>query len=208
VIITTEEVKGILQISGSNEYDSLIGTLIPIVQDFVIKYTNNHFEVLTDSVFTEATTLSFVSGPPAKILDSQNQFIENGFTSGVHVRVLGSKLNDGIYKVASLEAGVLTLSNDESLIDESADSEISIRITMVQFPQGLKLPVAKMVGYHFDKKNFSGVQSERFGDYSVSFQTAGSYPKSILDELDQYRQIKFVSGSKSTHYNILTKTYL
>ena len=42
-IISTDEVKSILNIT-SDSYDTMIETLIPIVQDLIIQYTKNDFE--------------------------------------------------------------------------------------------------------------------------------------------------------------------
>lgn len=204
MIITSDEVKSLLQISGTT-YDSLITAMIPVVQDFVLKYTNNYFETLTESVYRDTNTISFVSGSPAKINDSQNQFVYMGFVAGIHVRVQGSKFNDGIYKVDSVEAGSLILSSDDELISESVDSNVLVKITIVQFPKGIKLPVAKMIGFHLEKRNARGVQSESLGDHSISYQSGGSYPKSLLDELNQYRQAKFVGSSNSRIYDMMSK---
>lgn len=42
-IVTPNEVKNILQISGSS-YDTVINTLIPIVEDYVVKYCNISYD--------------------------------------------------------------------------------------------------------------------------------------------------------------------
>jgi len=204
MIITAAEVKSLLQISGS-AYDSFIDAMIPVVQDFVIQYTNNYFEILTDSVYRDTNTLSFVTGSPAKINDSQNKFVDMGFVAGIHIRVNGSKFNDGIYKVDSVSARTLTLSSDDSLTNESEDSEVVIKITVVQFPKGIQLPVAQLIGYNFEKRNMKGVQSERLGDHSISYQSGGGYPKSLLEGLNQYRNLKFVGGSTEKVYDMYTK---
>lgn len=204
MITELNEVKNLLQISDTSK-DSFINSMIPIVQDFVLKYTNNYFEILTDEVYRDSNTISFVSGTPAKINDSQNKFISLGFVPGIHIRVQGSKFNDGVYKVDIVEAGTLTLSVDEQLINESADSEVVVLITIVQFPKGIKLPIAKLIGFHLDPKNAKGVQSESLGDHSINFQSGGMYPQSLLNDLRPYMRMKTLDKSSNRLYDIYTK---
>jgi hypothetical protein len=95
------------------------------------------------------------------------------------------------------------------ITDESKDEAIDLLILAVQdfvkaycnnsflnsegaesFPEGLKLPVAKMIGIDLNKKILSGTQAESLGDHSISF--VGDYPVSILKALNLYRKVKFV----------------
>ncbi|MEW6507189.1 MAG: phage head-tail connector protein [Bacteroidota bacterium] len=204
MIVTVSEVKSLLQIVDSSK-DTFIASMIPIVQDFVFTYTNNYFEILTDKVYRESNSISFVNGSPSKINDSQNKFISAGFVPGIHTRVQGSKFNDGVYKVAAVEAGSLILSAEEELTNESVDSEVVTLITVVKFPKGIKLPVAKLIGFHLDPKNAKGVQSESLGDHSISFQSGGNYPQSLLNDLIPYRRMITLGDSKKRMYSITNK---
>ena len=204
MIITLDEVKSLLQITNTSK-DSFIASMIPVVQDFVFTYTNNYFEILTDTVYRDSNSISFVNGSPSKINDLQNKFISAGFVPGIHTRVQGSKFNDGVYKVAAVEAGSLTLSAEEELTNESVDSEVVTLITVVKFPKGIKLPVAKLIGFHLDPKNAKGVQSESLGDHSISFQSGGNYPQSLLNDLRPYMRMKTLDKSPNRLYDIYTK---
>lgn len=206
MIISLDEVKGLLQIADSDTTkDGFITDIIPIVQDFVIKFTENSFEILTDVVYRLSNTLSFEAGNPPKISDPQNQFITMGFASGIDIKVKGSKFNDNYYTIDSITDGVLSLSSSDILINEPAHNLFTILITVVQFPKGIKLPVAKLIEFHLDKKKTSNVSSESLGDHSISYQASGSYPKHLLDDLAQYRLVKAMDCGKDHHYNIFTK---
>lgn len=54
------------------------------------------------------------------------------------------------------------------------------------FPLGIKLPVAQMIGYNLQRQNMQGVKSESLGDHSISFDTTAGYPKTLLDGLDLF----------------------
>jgi hypothetical protein len=179
--------------------------MIPVVQDFVFTYTNNYFEILTDEVYRDDNTISFVKGTPSKINDLRNQFVSMGFVKDIHVRVQGSKFNDGVYEAADVEDGSLTLSTDDELINEAVDSEVVTLITVVKFPKGIKLPVAKLIGFHLDPKNAKGVQSESLGDHSISFQSGGNYPQSLLNDLIPYRRMKALGNPRKRMYSISNK---
>lgn len=204
MIITLDEVKALLQITNTSK-DAFIDSMIPIVQGFIFSYTNNYFEILTDNVYRDSNSISFVDGSPSKIIDSQDKFISSGFVPGIHVRIQGSKFNDGVYNVSTVEAGSLTLCEEEELIKESVDNGVFTLITVVKFPKGIKLPVAKLIGFHLDSKNAKGVQSESLGDHSIIFQSGGNYPQSLLNDLIPYRRMKILDDSRQRMYSISNK---
>lgn len=203
MIVKLEKVKKILQINN-NSKDEFINAMIPVVQNFVFEHTNNYFEISTDQVYRESNTISFVNGNPSQINDNQNKFKIIGFPKEVHIRVQGSKFNDGIYEVVSVSDGSLVLSTDAVLINEEVDGLTNVFITVVKFPEGIKLTVTKLIAYHLDPKNVKGVQSESLGDHSISYQSGGMYPQSLLNDLRPYMRMKQLKSSKGL-YNILNK---
>lgn len=76
------------------------------------------------SVVAEGTTISFADTDPDTILDSGGGF--GSFNTDDKVVVSGSLANDGVYKVASVATGVLTLDDAEELITEPAGANIVI----------------------------------------------------------------------------------
>ena len=105
-------------------------------------------------------------------------------THGIDIRVDGSFRNDGLYKAKKASTGKLYLFDDAVVVDEKKGSIVSlIIITGVDFPEGIKLPVAKLIGYSLSQKSV-GIKSEKIGDYSVSFNI--DYPPSLSKDLDPW----------------------
>lgn len=144
--------------------DNLISTLIPIIQDKVIKYTRNDFlnkNVQIDGAF------AFVNGSPDTITDSQEGFVDADIVAGDY-RIRFSKHNSGIVTVSSVAAGTLTLSTTTTVVNESADN--SILITQVKWPAGIDVDVANLINYYLSPKKGQGIKSESLpGGYSVTF---------------------------------------
>ena len=199
-IITLTEVKNLLQISDSSK-DSLISALIPIVQSYVTSYCNNYFEVVTgpnydilrktnmaQKYYVESYNISFTA-TSRKVNTTENDFVTSGFIAGAHLRVSGSLVNDGIFKISSVGENEIILDPAESLTDEPAGN-VLVRLSLVSFPAGIKMPVAKLIAFELNKQNNNGLQSESLADYSYS--KSGDYPESLLKALKVYRKVKFL----------------
>lgn len=81
-------------------------------------------------VVTALITISFVAGDGVfvnpTILDSANDFVAAGFAAGDIINVTGSISNNGVFTVASVAAGVLTLIMSNVLVNEAAGSAVTI----------------------------------------------------------------------------------
>lgn len=204
MIATLTEVKKLLQITDTTK-DDVLTALMPVVQDFICSYTNNNFEVIRGNGFydiyhktlankdyyLESYNISFVAAAddePCKILNSDSKFVTAGFIVNAHVKVTGSVLNDGFYKITGVAAGELQL-EENTLLDES-NTDNYIRLSVVSFPTALKVPFANMLAYELNKQAKQGINSESLGDYSASY--TGEYPKSLLAQLSTFRRIKTV----------------
>lgn len=64
------------------------------------------------------------------------------------------------------------------------------------FPIGIKLPTAQLIGFNLQKQNMQGVKSESLADHSISFDGTNGYPKSMLAGLDMY-----VAGSNKIRWD-------
>lgn len=179
-IITLAETKTILRISDDSE-DTFISAMIPFIQDFVITYCNNTFEFKKDDIYLETSGISFVAST-RKIVDEADGFVEAGFVDAMEVKVFGSLYNDGIFLVDAVLAASLELDSAESLTDE--DEGLSVLITWVKFPQGIKPAVAKLIGYDIQNSISNRITSERVGNESYSYageKGSGIYPKELLN---------------------------
>jgi len=179
-IITSAEVKTLLQISGST-YDTLIATLIPLVQEKINTYCGEPFSV--SDIYVASDTIAFVNGSPSTITDSDSGFVTGGFTDSIDVQVEGSVSNDGVYAVSTSVAGTLTLESGETLVNESAGNDVVI--TRVIFPKGIKLDVADYIAFLMIKQH--GVSSESLGDYSVTYKNE----MDVLKRFSTYKAINF-----------------
>jgi len=202
-LMTTAEVKSILGITATT-YDSQIAFFLPIVEDDLIEYLNRTFS--DGYVYREsASALKFVRGDSDTadyIGDTEAEFVEKGFLSGMDIIVQGGGANVGLHSISSASTGRLLLSETGILIgqdqnDTRDDNYIgSILISRVKWPNALKLPAAKMIWSLIDKGKVSNVQSEKIDDYSVTFAALtvvgnNAYPKTIIDMLTKWRRPEF-----------------
>lgn len=186
-IITLAETKTILRISDSSE-DTFISAMIPMIQDFVITYCNNSFEFKKDDIYLETSGISFVSST-RKIVDEADGFIEAGFVNGMEVKVFGSLYNDGIYLVDTVLAASLELDSAESLTDE--DEGLTVLITWVKFPEGIKPAVAKLIRYEIQNSITDKASAERVGNESYTYDKnrgTGIYPKELLNNFRTWKR--------------------
>ena len=108
---------------------------------------------------------------------------------GQYVRIEGSTLNDGIYKVAFVDGQNITL---ESLTMQ--DEEFEGIISSLAIPSGLIELKAKIEVYESENKP-SAIVSESFGNYSYSLATntngqALTWQEVFSNELKPYRKPK------------------
>ncbi len=201
--MTTAEVKSILGITAST-YDTQIAFFLPLVEDDLIAYLNNTFS--DGYVYRESgSALTFVRGDSDTadyITDTEAEFVEKGFLSGMDIIVQGGGANVGLHTVSSASTDKLLLSEYGILINQNQgdtkdDNHIgNVLISRVKWQNALKMPAAQMIWYLIDDAKASNVQSEKLDDYSVTYKSiamAGSnaYPTEILDRLDKWRRPGF-----------------
>ena len=87
---------------------------------------------------------------------------EDLFIQGQYILIIGSKINDSVYKVESVDGKILTL--DSELIDENVDD---VLICSLSIPKSIITLVTEIETYNTN--NHGGVKSESLGDYSVSY---------------------------------------
>lgn len=196
MIITLSQAKALLQIT-SVTYDTVIQSLIPIVQDDVIRYCNTAFQ--DRYIFSEGTALATVRGDPDTITDSEENWVNYGFLEKMSIYIEGGAgTNMGAYDVASVAVGTLTLTSVNQLIDQDIDdtdaqSFSSLRVSRIHWPVGIELPAAQMVWFQVKNIKQDDVKSERIDDYAVTYgDSQSAYPDRILQSLNKYRLVKIV----------------
>ena len=196
--MTTAEVKSVLGITTTT-YDSQIAFFLPIVEDDLIQYLNNTFS--DGYVYKESgSALSFVRGDSDTadyIGDTEAEFVEKGFLSGMDIIVQGGGANVGLHSVSSASTGRLLLSETGVLISQAQNDTKddncvgNILISRVKWPNALKLPAAKMIWSLIDNAKVSDVKSEKLDDYSITYIGGNAYPTAITDMLSKWRRPRF-----------------
>jgi hypothetical protein len=190
-VVTKDEVKTYLQIS-STDYDSLIDTYIPIVQEDLCEITNNDFllrdiwNVGSDFVFAHSTSSADT------ITDGSSGFTPDSrpdFTANFDIVVHGSGYNDGKYQLDNVTASVLTLTTTEELVAE--DDDEAVTISQVHWPKAVKPVAAQMVWHRIDQIKQGSEKSESLGDYSASYDGRG-YPRHVYDSLRPWTKVRTI----------------
>lgn len=192
-ILSVSDTKTLLQISGST-YDTLITMLLPIVEEAIIKYTNNHFIDsydgilgITPTVYTYGNTFSFLNSDNS-VNNTDKDFTSMEFQVDDNVRVYDSLHNNKVFKIATIAATKITFDTDISIVDE--DNDNTIIIGRVKYPEPIKLVAADMVGYKLQKRG-KYFKSEKIDDYSYTRddKLINGYPQSIMSQLDDYSSL-------------------
>ena len=201
MIVTLAQAKALLQITSAT-YDAVIQSLIPIVEDDVIRYCNTAWE---DKYIYRASAgnIAMVKGDPDTITDSDSLFVKSGFTADMDIFVSGGNgTNEGVFGLATVVAGTLTLDSVNQLVDQDptdsdANTLLSFRISRINWPRGIGLPASQMIWYHVKQGKPTDVVSERIDDYAVTYIGGGNqgggqmqYPARILDGLNKFRIAK------------------
>lgn len=186
-LITLQETKSILQLNDT--YDNVLTELIPLVcYQVVYALTQNRF--VNPKINITSSTLTFAESA-GTIVDSQSQFIISDFYTGKQDVVIGGSLyNDGLYELASVSAGTMTLdlsTMTKGFKDEAEEQFIEIK--QVVFPQELKIPTAKWLNYLINKANLAGVKSESVLSYSTTY--INDVPPDIKREFAFHKKLKF-----------------
>ena len=188
-IITLQEVKYLLNYTDDT-YDTRIKTLIPYMPERVTRLCNNRFT--NDDCETSGDDIVFASAANPTITTTDEGFTEDNFLADMDIYVKGSLLNDGFYTISTVTSTVMTLTTADELTDETVSTEdITITITQVKWPKGLKPIIANMIRYDMiDRVGRSGVKSERIGNYAVTYESGATgvdYPGDVIAGLDIYR---------------------
>ena len=103
--------------------------------------------------------------------------VSKTYKAGQYVRIMDSLLNDGVYKVLSFSAGVMTI--DGTLADETFNGYI----VSLAVPKSVSDCVSKLNDYEGKLQN--GVASESIPNYSVTYSSNKAYEK-FGDILEPY----------------------
>ncbi len=188
-IVELEVIKEILGLTDTT-YDNHINRLLPFVQEDIIEYLNNEFR---DDNTSYSASMILVNADPPTITDTENnQFVLEGFEEGMDIALEGTARNKGIYTIASVAAGTITLAVTDELLDETATDEFggnTIKLTRIRWPKGLKLYVAQIIWENISRARNKDIKSKSLGPSSVTYMPIGSggYSEGIIKGLGKYK---------------------
>jgi len=181
MLITINETKTILQLPDDSK-DSIINGLLPTVEGFVLslidrKALDTGLKVIAGDVQFDGDTSQITAGT----------FYNDNLSilSTAHVKIKGSKANDGVYTISSKTSTILTVTED--LITEDNDESYSIEFVGVKIPGAIKLAVAKLIAYRL--VNTDGKTGMSYSDVSVSYD--GNWHQQLLNDLKSWRKVRF-----------------
>jgi len=193
--IVTSEVDSVLNYTTST-YDSRIQFWLPFMPGRVCAICNNYF--IRNDAYVEGG--DFVFATAGTITTAEDDFLEDGnFKAGDDIYIKGTLRNDGFYVISTVTSSVITIDSSsvysettlrtEDIDDEDLDDNVFI--WFVWFPRELKPIVANMIRYDMlERGTKKGINQERIGNYSVSYQRAAdigyNYPDDVIGGLDQF----------------------
>lgn len=185
MIASLGEIKAILGYSDTTN-DARIMALLPMVEAEVLEYCNNTF--LHSSIyFSGDIVCSVTAGPVYSFTCSDGGMDDAEIAADDIIYLSGSNRNDGYYTVLSVADGAIVVK--EKLI---AQASAELTLYLVDFPEALKIYVAKMIAFQLDHATDAGITSESIGNYSYSRAAtiASEYPVDIMRGLDKWKRIK------------------
>ena len=189
-ILTATEVTILTPISAS--VTTIINKkLIETVEGLLPMMLNNYFTLdlsLQDEVTFNGTENSIT-------LKSISSFAEYGIRSGHIIYIYHSYENDQYCTIESISGNVAIISSAYSVVDELSGR--SILLSVVKWPQEVKVTAAEMIYFDSDIRNKKApnIRSRSLGPLSESFTTSDTdeygYPREITNKLDKYRIARF-----------------
>ena len=177
-ITTKEEVKKLLQIPASDtSKNDAIDSLIVKVQSFFVKRINN---CVVPNFYYESNHISFVASDKS-LNDDNAGFLDAGFAVGNEILVQRTFQNDKIFKIASITASKITVS--ETVVDE--DSDLRIIIHKVVFDGEIEMAAIDFIASKLNADR--SVKSRSLGDHSETFLTNSE----LIDAFSSFRKLQF-----------------
>ena len=191
-ITTLANVKTVLQISSTLQ-DTLISAMIPLVEDDYMNIRNKPYDIAT--LLAVTSTAATADGDIYVTVDlfSREVEIASGDTKEIVAMKIAKNLHVPYYDMTLNGANVYFVhkyGKYETMTFDGGDTGVTATITenTKVYPAGSEITAIQMVKYQMDLR--TGKTSESLGDYSVSFDVASGYPKSITGNIK--KMVSFV----------------
>lgn len=178
MIMTVTEFR---QFVETDETDAALEMRLKAIELFIRGYTNNNFQVRgTGRVADVVGGLFMVEAL-------------NPFEVGDTLQISGSEKNDGLYTVKE--------SNDDTFtVNEKTRDKKVLFVTLVEYPEDIKMGVVELLKYDLENREKAGVQSESISRHSVTYQaldvnnTDRGYPVHLMGFLKRHMKARFGQG--------------
>lgn len=169
------------QFVETDETDAVLEMRLKALEQFVRGYTHNSFQVRGTGRIADVVGGLFT-------VEALNPF-EVGDT----LHISGSEKNDGLYTVKE--------ANDDSFrVNEKTRDEIDLFVTLVEYPEDVKMGVVELLKYDLENREKAGIQSESISRHSVTYQaldannTDRGYPVHLMGFLKRHMKARFGQG--------------
>lgn len=150
----------------------------------VLKYLNRWFYRLSNGLpeysFSKDCTFTTANKIEADFAST--------FLVGEYVKIEGSRLNDGVYKISAIDAISLTIDATVDLTI-TTEPEITCTLTKLDIPKELIALIAEIKTYNTNVTD--GVASESQGSRSISYGTQSGWQGAFKSRLSQYRKVRW-----------------
>lgn len=200
-LITLAQWKTLLGITSTDATrDARVTALLPYLEDDIVNYCNNDF-LNTDITFGSNFVLTIPGGTTYTLTCALGGISDIGFAIGDNFLFEGTLRNDGRYTIVTVSDTVITVT--EAITAESA---IDAEITLIAWPNGLKLYAARMISYQVDHMADAGITGEVIKSYSYTRRQYGEmadpgYPQELMRGLDRWRKLNTGHAQTRLHYN-------
>lgn len=204
-MVTLAEVKAFLRITDTDATrDALISALIPIVYQEMVDECNYSFKV-KDYEITDDDIYFDVTGSTYTINLAAGGFAALNLPTGGTIQVSGSRLNDGLFTIASQSDTAITTT--EPIIDEVQPTDhYNVTVYLVNFPKQFELIAAMMIGEQLDNPSGGDLISQSIGNYSETraqkqASTSFGYSNRVAGMLSKFKRVRVGYGSIVEHAN-------
>lgn len=174
LIISVEQAKQLVPLDDWT--DAKIEMKLKAIEQTIRSYTNNNFQ-------------KRAYRKTADIVGGLFLCADSSFVVGDTVQISVSKLNEGLFTVASVDESGFTVS-------EPVKEENSVLVTKVEYPADVIDCAVNLLEWEKNNRENVGIQSRTLSRHSVTYfnmdgdNSLHGYPKSLLGCLRAYRKAR------------------
>ena len=174
MLMSVEELRKLVTTEAD---DAWIQARLSAIESMIRQYTNNRFQI---------------RGIRSKgdVVNGEILMNTSLFHIGDTIEISNSKLNAGLYVIASLSNGAASLDNPP-LFDEE-----EVLVTKVVYPEDVKVGVANLIAWEIGHRDKVGIKSETISRHTITYYDNDTnsllgYPRQLMGFLKLYMKARF-----------------